>query len=176
MARGGPLQEVVERDPLLGVECAEHLVLELRERGLGLAEPRGAGVGQADEMTPAVLRRARAGDEAVRLEVVGQPDEVRAVDVQRGGERLLGGRDLLVLAAPGGGYGPGTPRHGWDHAEPWLPHGLSLTGLQPRFIVAELTLADVNPAMADLRGPAAARAWRSAEREIDEQWGAAVAA
>ncbi len=27
---------------------------------------------------------------------------------------------MLVLGARGGGYGPGTPRHGWDHAEPWL--------------------------------------------------------
>src|SRR3954467_6541152 len=41
---------------------------------------------------------------------------------------LLGERDLIVLAARGGGYGPGTPREGWDHAEAWLPHGLSYTG------------------------------------------------
>src|SRR4051794_174714 len=31
-------------------------------------------------------------------------------------EGRLGGRDLIVLAARGGGYGPGTPREGWDHA------------------------------------------------------------
>ena len=36
---------------------------------------------------------------------------------------LLGGRDFVVLASRGGGYGTGTPREGWDHAEPWLPHG-----------------------------------------------------
>ena len=96
------------------------------------------------------------------------------------GEGLLGGRDVLVLAARGGGYGPGTPRHGWDHAEPWLPHGLSLTGLEPRFVVAELTLADVNPAMAELK-PLAAESLAAAEAAIDEaaideQWSAAVAA
>jgi FMN-dependent NADH-azoreductase len=91
------------------------------------------------------------------------------------GEGLLGGRDLLVLASRGGGYAPGTPREGWDHAEPWLPHGLSLTGLEPRFITAELTLADVNPAMADLR-ELAAESLAAAERAIDQQWGAAVAA
>jgi FMN-dependent NADH-azoreductase len=90
------------------------------------------------------------------------------------GEGLLGGRDLLVLAARGGGYGAGTPREGWDHAEPWLPHGLSLTGLQPRFIAAELTLADVNPAMADLR-ELAAESLAAAERAIDEQWAAVPA-
>ncbi len=89
-------------------------------------------------------------------------------------EGLLGGRDLLVLAARGGGYGPDTPRHGWDHAEPWLPHGLSLTGLEPRFITAELTLADVNPAMADLR-PLAEQSLAAAERAIDEQWRAVAA-
>jgi FMN-dependent NADH-azoreductase len=91
------------------------------------------------------------------------------------GEGLLRGRDLLVLASRGGGYAPGTPREGWDHAEPWLPHGLSLTGLEPRFITAELTLADVNPAMADLR-ELAAESLAAAERAIDQQWGAAVAA
>jgi hypothetical protein len=32
---------------------------------------------------------------------------------------LLGGRDFVVLASRGGGYGAGTPREGWDHAEPW---------------------------------------------------------
>jgi FMN-dependent NADH-azoreductase len=82
---------------------------------------------------------------------------------------MLGGRDLLVLEARGGGYAPGTPREGWDHAEPWLPHALSLTGLEPRFIIAELTLADVNPQMAELK-PLAAKSLAAAERAIDEQW------
>jgi len=82
---------------------------------------------------------------------------------------MLGGRDLLVLEARGGGYAAGTPREGWDHAEPWLPHALSLTGLEPRFIIAELTLADVNPQMAELK-PLAAKSLAAAERAIDEQW------
>jgi FMN-dependent NADH-azoreductase len=83
---------------------------------------------------------------------------------------LLGGRDLIVLAARGGGYGPGTPREGWDHAEAWLPHGLSYTGLEPKvFITAELTLAETTPAMADLRG-LAAESLAAAERQIDALW------
>jgi FMN-dependent NADH-azoreductase len=85
------------------------------------------------------------------------------------GTGLLGGREFLVLASRGGGYAEGTPRHGWDHAEAWLPHGIALTGLEPRFITAELTLADVNPAMADLRG-LAADSLAAAEREIDALW------
>ena len=85
------------------------------------------------------------------------------------GDGLLGGRELIVLESRGGGYAEGTPREGWDHAQPWLPHGLSLTGLEPRFIVAELTLADTNPAMADLRELAAA-SLKAAEAEVDALW------
>jgi FMN-dependent NADH-azoreductase len=87
---------------------------------------------------------------------------------------LLGGRDFIVLASRGGGYGPGTPREGWDHAEPWLPHGLSATGLEPRFIAAELTLAESNPAMADLI-PLAAKSLEAAEQAIDGLWSPASA-
>src|SRR5882757_2031280 len=63
---------------------------------------------------------------------------------------LLGGREFIVLASRGGGYNQGTPREGWDHAEAWLPHGVSAVGLEPRFITAQLTLAEVTPAMAEL--------------------------
>ncbi|MCW3003813.1 MAG: FMN-dependent NADH-azoreductase [Conexibacter sp.] len=84
-------------------------------------------------------------------------------------EGLLGGRDFLVLAARGGGYAEGTPREGWDHASPWLPHGISLTGLEPRFIAAELTLAETTPAMADLI-PLMHASIAAAEDEIDAQW------
>jgi len=76
---------------------------------------------------------------------------------------------MIVLAARGGGYAPGTPRDGWDHAEPWLPHGLALTGLEPRFITAELTLADTVPAMASLK-ELAAESLAAAEREVDALW------
>ena len=85
------------------------------------------------------------------------------------GDGLLGGREMIVLEARGGGYAPGTPREGWDHAQPWLPHGVALTGLEPRFITAELTLADVNPQMADLRDLAAA-SLKAAEASVDELW------
>jgi FMN-dependent NADH-azoreductase len=82
---------------------------------------------------------------------------------------LLGGREFLVIATRGGGYGAGTPREGWDHAEPWLPHAVAATGLQPRFITTELTLAEVNPAMAPLK-PLAAESLAAAERTIDDLW------
>ena len=85
------------------------------------------------------------------------------------GEGLLGDTDFIALSSRGGGYGPGTPREGWDHAQAWLPHSVSLTGLKPRIITAELTMADVNPAMADLR-PLAAESLSGALRAIDELW------
>jgi FMN-dependent NADH-azoreductase len=82
---------------------------------------------------------------------------------------LLGGRDFVVLASRGGGYGEDAPRHGWDHAEPWLPHAVSIIGLVPRFITAELTLAYTNPAMAELI-PLAEKSLAEAERAIDDLW------
>jgi FMN-dependent NADH-azoreductase len=88
---------------------------------------------------------------------------------------LLGGREFVVLAARGGGYGAGTPREGWDHAEPWLPHALAITGLEPRFITAELTLATSNPAMAELI-PLAEQSLAEAEHAINGLWSPVSAA
>jgi FMN-dependent NADH-azoreductase len=82
---------------------------------------------------------------------------------------LLGGREFVVLASRGGGYTEGTPRHGWDHSEPWLPHALASTGLEPRFITAQLTLAHTNPAMAELI-PLAEQSLTEAERAVDQLW------
>ncbi|HEX3802227.1 MAG TPA: NAD(P)H-dependent oxidoreductase [Solirubrobacteraceae bacterium] len=90
-------------------------------------------------------------------------------------EGLLGGRELIVVASRGGGYAPGTPRDGWDHAEQWLPHGLAMTGLEPRFITAELTLANIVPAMAEFK-PLAAESLAAAEAEIDGLWAPAEVA
>jgi FMN-dependent NADH-azoreductase len=90
-------------------------------------------------------------------------------------EGLLGGRDLIVLAARGGDYAPGTPHEGWDHAQQWLPHGLVLTGLVPRFITAELTAAHVTPAKAALK-PLAVESLGAAERAIDDLWHASALA
>jgi FMN-dependent NADH-azoreductase len=42
-------------------------------------------------------------------------------------------------------------------------------GLEPRFITAQLTLAEVNPAMAELI-PLAKESLAAAERQIDALW------
>jgi FMN-dependent NADH-azoreductase len=63
----------------------------------------------------------------------------------------LSDKTFVVVTARGGGYGPGTPRDGWDHREPWLRHALSTLGVDdPDFVSAELTLARESPAMIPL--------------------------
>lgn len=63
----------------------------------------------------------------------------------------LGYKKFVVVSARGGGYGPGTPREGWDHREPWLRHALASLGVEDTiFINAELTLARESPTMIPL--------------------------
>jgi FMN-dependent NADH-azoreductase len=73
-----------------------------------------------------------------------------------GSPQPLAGRPLVLMIARGGGYAPGTPREGWDHATPWLQRIFSdVFGMETEVVAAELTLADVNPAMEQLRDLAA---------------------
>jgi FMN-dependent NADH-azoreductase len=65
----------------------------------------------------------------------------------------IAGRPAVLVLARGGGYAPGTPREGWDHASPWIRRFLGdVLGLELEVVEAELTLAPVTPAMADLVG------------------------
>lgn len=67
-------------------------------------------------------------------------------------EQFLKGRPAVLVEARGGGYASGTPRAGWDHATPFLRRILSdVWGLDLATAEAELTLAEVNPAMEHLR-------------------------
>jgi FMN-dependent NADH-azoreductase len=69
----------------------------------------------------------------------------------RPGTTPLAGRPVTLVVARGGGYGPGTPRAGWDHATPYLLRILAdVWGAEVTLIEAELTLASSRPAMADL--------------------------
>ena len=77
-------------------------------------------------------------------------------DLSPYGTAPLTGRPAVLVISRGGGYGPGTPRDGWDHSTPWLQRIFTdVFKLQLRTVTAELTLANVNPAMADLRDLAA---------------------
>lgn len=71
------------------------------------------------------------------------------------GRTPLAGRPAFLVTARGGGYGPGTPREGWDHSTGWLRRVLGdVWQLDLRVIEAELTLAEVTPQMASLRDAA----------------------
>ena len=73
-----------------------------------------------------------------------------------GKESAIKGRPAQLIVAKGGGYGEGTPRHGWDHATSWYRRMLEdVLSLDVEVIECELTLADVTPAMAGLRDKAA---------------------
>ncbi len=72
-------------------------------------------------------------------------------------EPLLRGKAVVLATVRGGGYAPGTPKHGWDHSTPYLRRMLGdLWGADLTVVERELTLAEVNPAMEPLR-PLAAR-------------------
>ncbi|MQY25941.1 FMN-dependent NADH-azoreductase [Nocardia aurantia] len=62
------------------------------------------------------------------------------------------GRPAIVVSARGGGYGPGTPRHGLDHVVPVLEAilGPGILGLDVTALTPELTMAPHAPALAEL--------------------------
>ncbi|MDL5158536.1 FMN-dependent NADH-azoreductase [Actinomycetospora termitidis] len=72
------------------------------------------------------------------------------------GSSPLAGTEVVLVVSRGGGYGPGTPREGWDHGTGWITRILAdVWGADVHVVEAELTLADVVPAMAELRPLAA---------------------
>jgi FMN-dependent NADH-azoreductase len=183
---------------------AEHPAAAVRYRDLGVAplpstawmDAVAAGrvpaeqhtAGQADAVALAAtlageLRDADAYLFAVPLYNFGVPQHVKAwwdvlwtdSDLRGTGEQPLAGRPAVLVVARGGGYGPGTPRDGWDHGTPWLRRILvDVLGLDLHVAEAELTLAGVNPAMAGLLDKAA-ESLRSAH-ETAERHGKRLAA
>ncbi|MGC9670349.1 FMN-dependent NADH-azoreductase [Planosporangium sp. 12N6] len=156
---------------------AEHPDVRVIRRDLG-AEPLPArawmslvgGASTAAEREEAAALTASLADElleadaylfAVPLYNYGVPQHVKTwLDLLiadprlgPGGDQPLAGRPAVLTVARGGGYGPGTPREGWDHATPYLRRILAdVFGLDLNVVVTELTLAGVNPAMEGLRG------------------------
>jgi FMN-dependent NADH-azoreductase len=73
-----------------------------------------------------------------------------------GAEPVTAGKPAVLVVVRGGGYGPGTPRDGWDHSIGWIRRILSdvwQTDLQ--VIESEFTLAAVAPALAEFKDLAA---------------------
>jgi FMN-dependent NADH-azoreductase len=73
-----------------------------------------------------------------------------------GGEQPLAGKPAVLVTVRGGGYSAGTPREGWDHATGWMRRILEdVWQLDLRVVETELTLAEVNPALAQFKELAA---------------------
>ncbi|MBN9800935.1 MAG: FMN-dependent NADH-azoreductase [Actinomycetota bacterium] len=78
------------------------------------------------------------------------------------GSTPLAGRPVVLVVSRGGGYGPGTPREGWDHGSGWITRILrDVWGADVTVVETELTLADVVPAMSELRPLAAEKRERA---------------
>lgn len=90
------------------------------------------------------------------------------------GSSALKDKPALLVVAQGGGYRTGTPRHGWDHGTAYLERILGDNfGMDVETVIADLTLAGVNPAMAHLVG-AADDALRSAHEQAARHGGSHI--
>ncbi|MFE9030807.1 FMN-dependent NADH-azoreductase [Streptomyces iakyrus] len=65
---------------------------------------------------------------------------------------VLKGTPTVLITTLGGGYGPGTPRDGWDHSTPYLKRIIGdLWEADLTVIKRELTLAAATPGMESLK-------------------------
>jgi len=89
--------------------------------------------------------------------------------------RPLAGRPAVVVSSRGASYDSGGEQASWDHTVPPLELVLGRSfGMSVSVITLQLTLADRVPAMADLRGQAAAEA--DAARNYAEELAGSIAA
>ncbi|WP_454049539.1 FMN-dependent NADH-azoreductase [Cellulomonas sp. Marseille-Q8402] len=71
------------------------------------------------------------------------------------GEPVLAGKPVVLITTRGGGYGPGTPKEGWDHSIDYLRRIVGEVWQADLTVIErELTLVGVNPAMDALAEPA----------------------
>jgi len=65
---------------------------------------------------------------------------------------ILKDTPTVLVTVRGGGYGPGTPREGWDHSTPYLTRVLAdMWQAELTVIERELTVAATTPGMEGLR-------------------------
>ncbi|MFJ5259821.1 FMN-dependent NADH-azoreductase [Streptomyces sp. NPDC088387] len=150
---------VVYRD--LAVNPAPHITADAHLAGFSDPEARTA------EQTDAFAERLRLIEEFERADalLIGAPmynysipstlkawlDNVILFGRTAGPDPSAKGTPVTVVASRGGAYGPGTPRENSEYVQNYL--GLVLgeaLGLEPHFIVPELTMAPHTPAMAEL--------------------------
>ncbi|MCU1575624.1 MAG: putative acyl carrier protein phosphodiesterase [Leifsonia sp.] len=156
------LRRDVGREPLPSPVWADALAGSHIPAGERTAEQRDA-LALASELGDE-LAQADAFIFAIPMYNFGVQPHVKAwIDVVVADSRFsqrsvnpIAGKPAYLVIARGGMYGPGTPREGWDHATDWLKLIFErIWGLDLTVIETELTAADVNPALAELRGLAA---------------------
>jgi FMN-dependent NADH-azoreductase len=88
---------------------------------------------------------------------------------------LLKDKPTALVTVRGGGYGPGTPREGWDHSTPYLRRILGDFWQADLTVVErELTLAATTPGMEGLKDLAAQR--HTEAQEVARHTGRTLAA
>jgi FMN-dependent NADH-azoreductase len=129
----------------------------------GFADPAA----RSDEQRAAVALREELAAELEQADVVviGAPmynftisttlkswlDWVIVIGRTAGESPSAAGTPTVVVASRGGSYAPGAQRESFEFVQNYLEKALNgLLGLEVEFIVPELTLARVNPAMAGL--------------------------
>src|SRR6478736_3566500 len=91
------------------------------------------------------------------------------------GTRFLDGKPVVLTTSRGGGYGPGTPREGWDHNTAYLHRILvDVWGADLTIVERELTLVGVNPALDHLAETADLERKMAEESAIDAGHGLAA--
>lgn len=154
-----PSGTVVYRD--LAAEPIPHLTAA----GIGAAFVDPSTHDDAQRAAMALRSELAAELEAADVVLIGAPmynlsipsslkawlDQVIIMGRTGGETSTVAGKKVVVVASRGGAYGPGTPRAGMDFATTYLQGVLTgLMQLDVQVITPELTLAKVNPAMAEL--------------------------
>ncbi|MGA4506734.1 FMN-dependent NADH-azoreductase [Propionibacteriaceae bacterium G1746] len=94
-----------------------------------------------------------------------------------GADGTAAGTPTVVINSRGGGYSEGTPNEDKEFVTTYLDKVLrNLFGIEPEFIVAELTLADYVPQMAHLRELAAGNRTKARQDVVDRARAVTVAA
>lgn len=150
----------VHRD--FGVDPLPHLTHEVREH---LIDPEGRDHGTTEEQR-ALCADLLAEVRESSIIVIGAPMHNYLIPsslkvwldivvhpsfmIQPGQTGVLSGKPVIVAAARGGSYAPGTPRESFNFQEPYLKAVLGSIGLADdlTFLKAEMTLSYIAPPLA----------------------------
>ena len=157
--RRKPENTVVYRD--LAVDPAPHITADAHLAGL--TDPAGHTPGQASalaarlrlitelETADAVLIGAPMYNYTIPSTLKAWLDNVILPGRTAGGNPSSKGTPVTVVASRGGSYGPGTPKEDFEYVRNYLTAVLTdVLALDVDFIVPELTMAPVDPAMSEL--------------------------